>query len=63
MFSELRDLNFASVGKRLNKAARRLDEDYKVCTRLTFKYPIETEPWFRHVIKQRCLSCVILLGN
>ena len=32
MFSELRDLNFASVGKRLNKAARRLDEDYKVCT-------------------------------
>lgn len=29
MFSELRDLNFASVGKRLNKAARRLDEDYK----------------------------------
>lgn len=36
MFSELRDLNFASVGKRLNKAARRLDEDYKVCTRLSY---------------------------
>ncbi|KAI0068053.1 Sec1-like protein [Artomyces pyxidatus] len=29
IFSELRDLNFASVGKRLNKVARRLDEDYK----------------------------------
>ena len=30
IFSELRDLNFAAVGKRLNKAARRLDEDYRV---------------------------------
>ncbi|SRR6266571_819047 len=30
IFAELRDLNFASVGKRLNKAARRLDEDYRV---------------------------------
>jgi hypothetical protein len=30
IFSELQDLNFASVGKRLNKAARRLDEDYRV---------------------------------
>jgi hypothetical protein len=29
IFSELQDLNFASVGKRLNKAARRLDEDYR----------------------------------
>ncbi|TFY82858.1 hypothetical protein EWM64_g1160 [Hericium alpestre] len=29
IFGELRDLNFASVGKRLNKVARRLDEDYK----------------------------------
>jgi len=29
-FAELRDLNFASVGKRLNKTARRLDEDYNV---------------------------------
>ncbi|KAI9444915.1 Sec1-like protein [Lactarius indigo] len=29
IFAELRDLNFASVGKRLNKAARRLDEDYR----------------------------------
>jgi len=29
IFSELRDLNFAAVGKRLNKAARRLDEDYR----------------------------------
>lgn len=30
LFGELRDLNFASVGKTLNKHARRLDEDYKV---------------------------------
>jgi len=30
IFAELRDLNFASIGKRLNKAARRLDEDYSV---------------------------------
>ncbi|KAA1467771.1 Sec1-like protein [Dentipellis sp. KUC8613] len=29
IFAELRDLNFASVGKRLNRVARRLDEDYK----------------------------------
>ncbi|KAJ6623145.1 Sec1-like protein [Mycena sp. CBHHK59/15] len=30
LFAELRDLNFSSVGKRLNKVARRLEEDYKV---------------------------------
>ncbi|KAJ7150254.1 Sec1-like protein, partial [Mycena filopes] len=29
LFVELRDLNFSSVGKRLNKVARRLEEDYK----------------------------------
>ncbi|KAI0304598.1 Sec1-like protein, partial [Russula brevipes] len=29
IFAELRDLNFASVGRRLNKAARRLDDDYR----------------------------------
>ncbi|KAJ7292810.1 Sec1-like protein, partial [Mycena rebaudengoi] len=29
LFGELRDLNFSSVGKRLNKVARRLEEDYK----------------------------------
>jgi len=29
LFAELRDLNFSSVGKRLNKVAHRLDEDYK----------------------------------
>ena len=28
-FAELRDTNFAAVGKKLNKVARRLDEDYK----------------------------------
>jgi len=30
LFAELRDLNFSSVGKRLNQVARRLDENYKV---------------------------------
>ncbi|KAJ7201328.1 Sec1-like protein [Mycena pura] len=29
LFTELRDLNFSSVGKRLNKVAHRLDDDYK----------------------------------
>ncbi|KAF8559936.1 Sec1-like protein [Imleria badia] len=29
LFAELRDLNFSSVGKRLNRVAHRLDEDYK----------------------------------
>ncbi|KAH7922796.1 Sec1-like protein [Leucogyrophana mollusca] len=29
LFAELRDLNFSSVGKSLNKVAHRLDEDYK----------------------------------
>ncbi|KAJ8518791.1 hypothetical protein ONZ45_g4174 [Pleurotus djamor] len=29
LLSEIRDLNFASVGKKLNLIARRLDEDYK----------------------------------
>ncbi|KAG6868565.1 hypothetical protein C0993_001012 [Termitomyces sp. T159_Od127] len=30
LLEELRDLNFSSVGKRLNTVARRLDENYKV---------------------------------
>jgi vacuolar protein sorting-associated protein 33A len=30
LFAELRDVNFASVGKRLSRVAHRLDEDYKV---------------------------------
>ena len=30
LFSELRDLNFAQVGKKLSRVARRLEEDYKV---------------------------------
>lgn len=34
LFAELRDLNFSSVGKKLNKVARRLDEDYKVSLRI-----------------------------
>jgi len=29
IFAELRDLNFANIGKRLNRVARRLDEEYK----------------------------------
>lgn len=30
LFVELRDLNFSAVGRRLNKVARRLEDDYKV---------------------------------
>ena len=30
LLAELRDLNFAHVGRKLNQVARRLDEDYKV---------------------------------
>ena len=30
LFEELRDLNFSAVGKKLNRVAHRLDEDYKV---------------------------------
>ena len=30
LYAELRDLNFSSIGRRLNIVARRLDEDYKV---------------------------------
>ena len=29
LYGELRDLNFSSVGRKLNTVARRLDEDYK----------------------------------
>ncbi|KAK0465485.1 Sec1-like protein [Desarmillaria tabescens] len=29
LFGELRDLNFSAVGRRLNKVARRLEDDYK----------------------------------
>ena len=32
LFEELRDLNFSAIGKRLNRVAHRLDEDYKVGT-------------------------------
>jgi hypothetical protein len=31
LFDELRDLNFSAVGKKLNRVAHRLEEDYKVC--------------------------------
>ncbi|THG99874.1 hypothetical protein EW026_g2569 [Hermanssonia centrifuga] len=30
LLAELRDLNFAAVGKKLNQVARRIDEDYKL---------------------------------
>jgi len=30
LLRDLRDLNFAQVGKKLSKIARRLEEDYKV---------------------------------
>jgi len=42
LFAELRDLNFASIGKNLNKVARRLDEDYKVSNLFTMSRPALT---------------------
>jgi hypothetical protein len=60
IFAELRDLNFASVAKRLNKVARRLDDDYKVRTRLSWGMLRITELYLRHDIKHLCLNCVIL---
>jgi len=29
LYSELRDLNFSNIGRKLHTVARRLDEDYK----------------------------------
>jgi hypothetical protein len=60
IFAELRDINFASVAKRLNKVARRLDDDYKVRTRLSWGMLRITELYLRHDIKHLCLNCVIL---
>ena len=38
LFSDLRDLNFSSVGKKLNLVARRLDEDFKVHSLFKFAF-------------------------
>jgi len=40
LFEELRDLNFSAVGKKLNKVAHRLDEDYKVGRCVIPSWPI-----------------------
>ena len=46
IFSELRDLNFSNVGRRLSRVARRLDEEYKVAIvayyNLTFSVMLTT---------------------
>lgn len=44
LLGELRDLNFSSVGKTLNKHARRLDEDYKVDTYLVWCWSFFSQP-------------------
>lgn len=43
LLGELRDVNFAAIGKRLNQVARRLDDDYKVRTRVIFPRGIECQ--------------------
>jgi vacuolar protein sorting-associated protein 33A len=42
LLSELRDLNFSAVGKKLSRVAHRLDEDYKVG---------------RHILRELQFSC------
>lgn len=65
LFAELRDLNFSSVGKQLNKVAHRLDDNYKVnpfelypFSSLIRTYPVRLifnpRPW---------PNCVILSAN
>ncbi|KAL1677686.1 Sec1-like protein [Schizophyllum commune] len=44
LFSELRDLNFSSVGRKLNKVARRLDEDIKA------RLQVKTVPQLRDFV-------------
>jgi hypothetical protein len=61
IFAELRDLNFASVGRRLNKAARRLDEDYK--GPYISLQGNTTKLLFRGVTKHPYLNCVTLWGS
>jgi vacuolar protein sorting-associated protein 33A len=66
IFAELRDLNFASIGKRLNKAARRLDEDYgvyKVRMCLSREMRSSIELLLRRINKHLCLNCVTLWEN
>lgn len=42
LFAELRDVNFSTVLKRLNKIARRLEEEYKVFIFLLHHKPVLT---------------------
>ncbi|KAL1669096.1 Sec1-like protein [Schizophyllum commune] len=44
LFGELRDLNFSSVGRKLNKVARRLDEDIKA------RLQVKTVPQLRDFV-------------
>jgi len=55
LFAELRDLNFSSVGKKLNRVARRLDEDYKVrCLFIAFN-KVANAVVGRQIYKRRLL--------
>lgn len=42
LYGELRDLNFASVGKKLNSVARKLEEIQKVALRVVQQEPFVT---------------------
>lgn len=65
LLEELRDLNFSSVGKRLNAVARRLDEDYKVkIPSVLVCYGVWNPSCYRSIFSRRLLlNCVILSGS
>ena len=64
LFAELRDLNFSSVGKKLNKVARRLDEDYKVYFRRELVELVLTTIFNRQIFRRRrLLNYAISLAN
>lgn len=65
LFGELRDLNFSSVGRRLNRVAHRLDEDYKVILHFQTILPFSwSTAIYRLIFSQKpSLNYVILLVN
>jgi hypothetical protein len=51
LFAELRDLNFSSVGRKLNRVAHQLDENYKVDIIRAYRASIDCR--FRRIFNQR----------
>ncbi|KAG5219625.1 phosphatidylcholine and lysophosphatidylcholine phospholipase [Salix suchowensis] len=65
LLAEIRDLNFSSVGKKLNQVAHRLDEDYKVRSVLrTSQLDLMLSVWARLGYKRKpSLNYVISWAN